>query len=149
MKILLSIFLYFLSSTTFCQQYSNPIKNAQQEKATTFVELVENRDSGSAFKLLDDSYYLNKRGKLPIFSSLFNMDFKSLPPETKRYVTLVLPDGLNLFRFRYIDSSGTILQVDVSYKTDINSKIVDLGLITTKSFNNQRKTNRAAGYDFN
>ena len=149
MKQFLCLIFCFSSLLVFSQVNTNLIKNTQEKNAVTFITLIEKGDTANAFKLLDESYYLRKKANLLKFYSLFNKDLKFLPTNTKRYSILVFPEGYNLFRYRYIDNSGTILQVDISYKVDdINSKIIQLGLITTKSFKKIETQNRVPKYDF-
>jgi hypothetical protein len=150
MKFCLSFIFSILVIIGYTQQNSNNVKNTQQRDASSFMNLIEKGDTSTAFKQLDNPYYYKKKATLKKFISLFTNDFKKLPVDTKRYVTLVFPSGFNLFRYRYIDSTGVILQVDVSYKTaDVNSKIVELGLIGTKALKKERKDHKAAGYDYN
>jgi len=62
-------------------------------------------------------------------------------PRAKRDVTLVWPPGYNLFRFRYFDSTGTALQIDLSFKKDdINSKIFLLETIDKETLKKERES---------
>jgi hypothetical protein len=147
-KFLFALFC-FSSLLSEAQENSNAIKNTQQRNSSSFINYLEKGDTSNAFKLLDNSYYLKKKTNLSKLYQSFISDFKSLPPNTKRYVTLVFPSGYHLFRYRYIDDSGIILQLDISYKeTEINSRILTLGLINTGSFKKVAIENKIPKYDF-
>jgi len=153
MKHLMKLILPLLFFVFCCKAYGqnlDHIRTVQEINATKFIELMQRSDTSSAYKYFEDLYYSKKEKKLPIFSKLFQADFQKLPSNTKRYSDLEFPKGINLVKFRYIGESGTILQVEISYRDgDLKSKIIHLSLITTKSLVQQKKTNRVAGYDFN
>jgi len=152
MRIIFSIFLTILSltiSTHLLGQSLSHVRTAQEGNATKFINQLQRVDTLSLSQFFSPSYYGKNSKLLPKFYELFQEDIKNLPPNTRRFSSLEFPKGLNLVKFRYIGEEGTILQVEISYEDgNINSKIVHLSLITTKSLVQERKTNRKAGYDF-
>jgi hypothetical protein len=148
MKSILSLLLFVFCCKAYGQNLDHT-RSVQEINATKFIELMQHGDTSSAFKYFEDLYFSKNGTRLPSFTKLFQTDFQKLPPNTKRYSSLEFPKGINLVKFRYIADSGTVLQVEISYRDgDLKSKITHLSLITTKSLLQQKKSNRVAGYDF-
>lgn len=147
MKFALSLLTFLLSSSVFGQNL-NRARTIQEVNATTFIDQLQRSDTPALGNYFSSSYYSRNKKKLATFIKLFEEDFNKLPGDTKRYSSLEFPKGLNLVKFRYIDDTGTILQVEISYTDgDVNSKIVRMSLITTTSLLKGKNTNRVAGYD--
>lgn len=146
-KFILTILTLSVSTIVFGQSLDH-VRTVQEINATKFMDQLQRSDTTSISKFFTASWFSKNSKKLTAFYKLFLTDLKSLPANAKRLSSLEFPEGLNLVKFRYFTEVGAILQVEVSYKDgDINSKIVHLSLITTKSLAQERKTNRAAAYD--
>ena len=135
MRTFCIIILSFLFFKSYSQDNTNAIKNHQDRNSEKFIIALEKGDTSAAISQIDKVYFSKNQKRLRWLFAAFMEDFKNLPTDNKRFSTLVFPDGYYLFRLRYVDKRGVILQMDVSYKeADIKSKIIGLGLITTKSW---------------
>ncbi|MFT3933704.1 MAG: hypothetical protein QM726_08835 [Chitinophagaceae bacterium] len=140
MKKVLAFVLSILIFKTSFTQSNYRLENAQERLATFIVKNIEKNNIDSIYKYFDPGYLKNQKSRINDLLIKFYQEFKTLTPETKRYVTLVWPTGYNLFRFRYIDSTGTALQIDLSFKDDnINSKVLLLETIDKLTLKKQRE----------
>lgn len=137
-KAFLLIYCSLLINTCFAQSNLS-IENAQERLAARIVREVERGNFDSAFHYLDPAWLKSRQSKLSGQLENFHKEFKLLAPGTRRFITRVFPTGLNLFRFRYFDSTGTALQIDLSFKTgDINSKLMELETVDRATLKKQR-----------
>lgn len=137
-KILLSFFTILLL-TVSCAQNNYKVENAQERLATYIVKEIEKNNIDSIYQYFDPVYLKSQKAKINGLLTKFYKEYKTLSSETKRHTTLVWPIGFNLFTFRYIDSTGTVLQIDLSFKKeDINSKVLKLETIDKQTFKKQR-----------
>ena len=139
MKLLLSLFLTFTFINSYSQGDNYKIENVQERLATYIVNEIQNNNIDSILKYIEPTYLAKKKAIIkPLLTKFYN-EYKILAPGTKRYTTLVWPTGFNLFRFRYIDSTGTALQIDLSFKDkDINSKVLLLETVDRLTLKKQR-----------
>lgn len=138
------VFYFFLFSlifkSSFSQEPDYKVVNTQQRKATYIVNQIQKNNLDSIYKYFDTDYLKNNNAKIKNTLAKFYLDHKSMNPLAKRDVTLVWPTGYNLFRFRYFDSTGTALQIDLAYKeNDINSNIFLLETIDKETLKKQRE----------
>lgn len=121
-------------------QNNYKIENAQERLATYIVNEIEKNNIDSVYQYIEPGYLESQKNKLNDLLTNFYSDYKKLTSGTKRYTTLVWPTGFNLFRFRYFDNTGTVLQIDLSFKKyDINSKVLLLETIDMLTFKEQRE----------
>lgn len=133
-----------LIKTSFCQNNAK-VENAQERLATFIVREIEKGNSDSIFKYVDPGYLEGKGDEIKVLLTNFYAQFKTLSTGTRRYVTLVWPEGFNLFRFRYIDTTGSVLQIDLSFKkNEINSKIFLLEMVDKLTLQKQREQSKKA-----
>lgn len=136
---LLFCFTVFYLKSTFAQDNSR-IENVQERLATHIVREIEKNNIDSVFQYFDPAYLKDQKPKLKSLLAKFHTEYKTLVPGTRRFITLVWPTGFNLFRFRYIDSTGTALQIDLSFKNnDINSKVLLLETVDRLTLKKQRE----------
>lgn len=137
-KALFIIFTILLSRGIFAQD-NYKVENAQERLATYIVKEIEKNNFDSIYQYFEPGYLKSQKSKLNDILKKFYTDYKTLAPGTKRYTSLIWPTGFNLFRFRYIDSTGTVLQIDFSFKKDdLHSKIRLLETVDKLTFKKQR-----------
>jgi len=140
-KILFITLFSLLFKTSISQDNNYKIENAQERQATYIINQVEKNNIDSVYKYFDPNYLKIQNLKIKKALNKFYLDHKAMNPLAKRHVTLVWPTGYNLFRFRYFDSTGTALQIDLSFKRDdINSKIFLLETIDKETLKKQRES---------
>jgi hypothetical protein len=138
-KALLLIFTVLVFTVSFAQN-NYKVENAQERLATYIVKEIEKNNIDSIYQYFDPGYLKSQKPKLNGLLTKFYTEYKTLTPGTKRYTSLVWPTGFNLFTFRYIDSTGTVLQIDLSFKKDdIKSKVLLLETIDKLTFKKQRE----------
>lgn len=134
------IFIIFYNSG-FSQSNNYKVENAQQRQAINIINQIEKNNIDSIYKYFDSYYLKSKNTKIKKTLHNFYLGYKAMNPLAKRHVTLVWPTGYNLFRFRYLDSTGTALQIDLSYKKDdINSRIFLVETIDKETLKKQRES---------
>ena len=140
-KIFYLILLSLPSKSSFAQDNNYKIENAQQRQVTYIINQIEKNNIDGIYKYFDPHYLKTQNVKIKKTLAKFYLDHEAMNPLAKRDVTLVWPTGYNLFRFRYVDSTGTALQIDLSYKKDdINSKIFLLETIDKGTLKKQRES---------
>ena len=148
MKTVFTIFclISFLESS-FSQDNNDKIEIRQEILATRIVRQIELNNIDTIFQYFDTDYAKSQKSKLKKMLSAFYSEYKMLYPGTKRGTTLVFPEGINLFRFRYFDSTGTALQLDLSFKKyDNNARVVLVEMVDRETLRKQREaSNKSAG----
>jgi hypothetical protein len=140
-KLFCIIFLSILFKTSFSQNNNYKVENTQQRQATYIIDQIEKNNIDSIYKHFDPQYFKTQNVKIKKILTKFHSDYTAMNPLAKRFITLVWPTGYNLFRFRYIDSTGIALQIDLSYKKDdINSRIFLLETIDKETLKKQRES---------
>lgn len=140
-KVFYFILLSILFKTSFSQDNNYKVENAQQRQATYIINQIEKNNIDSIYGYFDPNYFKAQNAKIKKTLAKFYLDYFAMNPLAKRYTTLVWPKGCNLFRFRYIDSSGTALQIDLSYKKDdINSRVFLVEIIDKETLKKQRES---------
>ncbi|MDI9312881.1 MAG: hypothetical protein QM535_21910 [Limnohabitans sp.] len=139
MKIIVLIAALLVSNVFYGQTNTDQIKNVQQRLATNAIDKIEQNKINDALLDFDENYLKNNKNKIISLLTKYYQETLVKNPKAKRAVTLVMPTGFNLFRFRYFDSTGEVLQLDLSFSdNNINSKIQLIEIKDKEAFEKQR-----------
>lgn len=96
------------------------IDSIQESVAGQMMDSLEKGNSNFLFSMMDSVYQKSNRVQIEKKGKIFKNDYGQIKSRSRRYSSMILPEGINIFRFRYIGDSGVLLQADLSFKKDIN-----------------------------
>lgn len=136
----------FLQSFRVCKDNDDKTERAQLQLAGHLIWQAERNNFDTVYTHMDPAYLAKHRTQVTARLAGFYKEYKLLYPGTKRAVTIVWPEGLTTFRFRYFDSTGTALLLDFSFKkNDINSKVVLLETEGREQLKKEREASQHGG----
>jgi hypothetical protein len=138
-KLILMFFVFF--NTAHSQENNYKIENFQDRKSLKIINELEKNNIDSVIQYFDSKYFNSNKSKIFDKLSKFTKEVAIVKSKSKRYKSLSFPIGFNEFMFRYIDSTGILLQISFYFKIDkLDSEILKLEIIDLKTFQELNKT---------
>jgi hypothetical protein len=116
--ILISLLFASMNNQVKAQFHKNHNDSLQEAAATQIMDSLENGNKKYLLTRADSIYLRSQKAELDKKLNQFIGSYSAIRSGTKRYTTLVSPEALNTFRFRYIGDSGVLLQADISFKKE-------------------------------
>lgn len=139
-KVLIFLFYLTILNSAFSQDNNYLIENFQERKATKIINELERNNIDSILNNIDTKYFNANKLKILDKLSKFTKEVVKVKSKSKRFTSLSFPIGFNDYMFRYIDSTGTLLQIELLFKyNDINSKIFKIETLDLKFFEKVKK----------
>lgn len=136
------IFLFFLFfNVAYSQENNYKIENFQERKSLKIINELEKNNIDSVIQYFDSKFFNSNKSKILEILSKFTKEVVTVKSKSKRYKSLSFPIGFNEFMFRYIDSTGTLLQISFYYKIDkLDSEVLKLEMTDLKTFEKEKKS---------
>lgn len=142
MRKIIILILFHLScfQKGFTQDHNNGIESMQEKLANLLVDEIEKNNFEYIYSYIEPVYLKVKKKIIVPQLTVFYNEYKLLYPGTYRRTSLSWPTGRNYFAVRYFDSTGTALEIDLSFKdNDINAKVISLQVVNRNTLKKQRE----------
>ena len=138
--LLMIITLHCCPFSGFAQDNDDKTERAQLQLAGHLIWQAERNNFDTVYAHMDPAYLGRHKAQVAARLAGFYKEYTMLYPGTRRAITIVWPEGLTTFRFRYFDSTGEALLLDFSFKkNDINSKVVLLEMEGREQLRKERE----------
>lgn len=132
--VFLPILFLSIQGSVHGQFQKSSIDSTQESMAIQIMDSLETGNCRFLFSLMDSGHRKSQRALLEKKAKIFATDFAQAGSRSKRYSTMIRPEGTNIFRFRYIGDSGVVLQADLSFKKGSNEQPLQKADFSTTSF---------------